>query len=415
MHVVNRLYPEFNGGTEIHTYELCQELARAGERTVILTQVADQKNEMINTKVGQDGKMKVYSLCLPTLTTKIRLLRSLITKEYRLIKFFVEIIKKEKPGLVHFHHLVDLSPLLLIICRLKKIPHLLDLNDYWFICPGTYLLCRGEINKCANACVFEKTRSMKQALLTKINQKDLKKYYGYLKVIAHRLFWNILLNHTDTTLVAVSKRVKEIHEQYQIHGNQITVKYNGIRVEEPKIRKVDQKHLRVGFLGALIEAKGVRVLIRAFNKLKQKNVSLTLYGQDGFGGSKLTEMIGDNPRIKLAPTFDHRQLPKVLASLDLLVVPSTYEEAFCLVVSEGLAAHLPMIVSNIGGMPERVIDKVNGFLVRPGSATALTEKLNYVLTHYPAVTAKLDFSRGQFTLAQELKQLRGIYNGLAVN
>ncbi len=413
LHVINRIYPEFNGGNEIHIYDLCHELARVGEGTVILTQISDPKTETITTSSKRDGKLKIYYLRLPPLTTKIRLLRSLLTKEYRLVKFFLEILQKEKPDLVHFHHLIDLSPWLLIISRLKRIPHLLDLNDYWFICPGTYLLCRGSVKKCSTSCVWEKPKSIKAVLLAKTKQKNLLRSYGFLKVIFHRIFWYLILNHTDTTLIAVSNRVREIHEKYHLHGNRIVVKYRGIKVEGPLARKIDQKLLRVGYIGALIEAKGVRVLITAFRKLKRKNVRLILFGPDGFGGEKLTQMIEGDPRIKLGSAFDHRKLPEVLSNLDLLVIPSTYEEAYCLVLSEGLAAHLPLIVSNIGGMAERIIDRENGFLVQPGSVIDLTRKLDYVLGSFQQVTSKLNYSIGQFTLANELKQLRRIYHELS--
>ncbi|MBI2326325.1 FkbM family methyltransferase [Candidatus Collierbacteria bacterium] len=412
LHVTNRIYPEFNGGNEIHIYDLCHELASAGEKTVIFTQVSDAKIETITTTIRRDGKLKIYSLRLAPLTSKIRLLRSLFSKEYRLVKFFLEVIQKEKPNIVHFHHLMELSPLLLVICRFKGIPHLLDLNDYWFICPGTYLLCRGKIGKCAGSCVWKQPKSIKAVLLAKTKQKSLLRLYGYLKTISHRIFWNLILNHTDTTLIAVSNRVREIHERYHLHGIKIIVKYSGIKVERLFARKIDQKLLRVGYIGALIEAKGVRVLIAAFRKLKRKNVSLTLFGQDGYGGNKLTQMIGDDQRIKLGPAFDHQDLPKILSNLDLLVIPSIYEEAFCLVLSEGLAAHLPLIVSNIGGMAERIVDKKNGFLIKPGSVADLARKLDDILGHYQDVTANLDYSLGQFTLADETKQLRLIYNVL---
>ncbi len=413
LHVTNRIYPEFNGGNEIHIYDLCHELASAGEKTVIFTQVSDAKIETITTNIRRDGKLKIYSLRLAPLTSKIRLLRSLFSKEYRLVKFFLEILQKEKPDIVHFHHLIELSPWLLIICRLRRIPHLLDLNDYWFICPGTYLLCQGSVEKCSTSCVWEKPKSIKAVFLAKTKQKSLLRLYGYFKTISHRIFWNLILNHTDTTLIAVSNRVREIHERYHLHGIKIIVKYSGIKVERLFARKIDQKLLRVGYIGALIEAKGVRVLIAAFRKLKRKNVSLTLFGQDGYGGNKLTQMIGDDQRIRLGTAFDHQDLPKILSTLDLLVIPSTYEEAFCLVLSEGLAAHLPLIVSNIGGMAERIVDGENGFQIQPGSAVDLTRKLDYVLSHYQEVTSKLDYSIGQFTFADELKQLLRIYHELS--
>ncbi len=58
-----------------------------------------------------------------------------------------------------------------------------------------------------------------------------------------------------------------------------------------------------------------------------------------------------------------------------VVVPSLWQEVFCLVALEAMAAGKPVIASNIGGLPEVVSDRVSGLLVRPGSVPDLIEAI----------------------------------------
>ena len=62
----------------------------------------------------------------------------------------------------------------------------------------------------------------------------------------------------------------------------------------------------------------------------------------------------------------HEQIPRALAELDVLGVPSIWIENAPFVIREAFAAGLPVVASNLGGMAERVRHEVNGLLFRPG-------------------------------------------------
>ena len=54
-----------------------------------------------------------------------------------------------------------------------------------------------------------------------------------------------------------------------------------------------------------------------------------------------------------------------MQSIDVLVVPSLWAEPFGLVAVEGCANNLPVIASNMGGLPEIIRDEYNGLLCSP--------------------------------------------------
>jgi glycosyltransferase involved in cell wall biosynthesis len=71
-------------------------------------------------------------------------------------------------------------------------------------------------------------------------------------------------------------------------------------------------------------------------------------------------------------------IPKYYAASDIVVVPSL-QESWGLVATEAMACGKPVIVSNVGGLPDQIIDGFNGFLVPPRSPKAIADKILYLL------------------------------------
>jgi glycosyltransferase involved in cell wall biosynthesis len=69
--------------------------------------------------------------------------------------------------------------------------------------------------------------------------------------------------------------------------------------------------------------------------------------------------------------FSQQDIAGVLKSIDVLIVPSTWEEAYGLTVDEAKVAGIPVIASRIGGLPEHVEHGREGYLFAPGDAGEL--------------------------------------------
>jgi len=70
-----------------------------------------------------------------------------------------------------------------------------------------------------------------------------------------------------------------------------------------------------------------------------------------------------------------RDVPEVMAALDLLVLPSTRSEATSQVIPQALAVRTPVVATAVGGIPEIVKDGVTGRLVPPGEPDALARAI----------------------------------------
>jgi 2-deoxystreptamine N-acetyl-D-glucosaminyltransferase/2-deoxystreptamine glucosyltransferase len=84
---------------------------------------------------------------------------------------------------------------------------------------------------------------------------------------------------------------------------------------------------------------------------------------------------------------EHSAVPAVLASLDVLVLPSAYEEMGSVLV-EAMASGLPVVASAVGGIPEVVRDGETGLLVPPGDVAALAGVLDRLAAD-PELRARL--------------------------
>jgi glycosyltransferase involved in cell wall biosynthesis len=95
---------------------------------------------------------------------------------------------------------------------------------------------------------------------------------------------------------------------------------------------------------------------------------------------KVRRSLAGDPRIDFAPRISNEGSAEFLAGLDALVVPSQCLETGPLVVLEALAAGIPVIGSDLGGIKELVSHEHNGLLVPHDDVTAWTATMTRLAT-----------------------------------
>jgi phosphatidyl-myo-inositol alpha-mannosyltransferase len=143
-----------------------------------------------------------------------------------------------------------------------------------------------------------------------------------------------------------------------------TVRSGGDGADEP---------LRILFVGQAVERKGLPVLLRAFEALRDHvPATLTLVGACA---EEVAHMTLDDRCIRaLGKVSEQRKLDE-LARADVLCAPSLGGESFGMVITEGLAAGTPVLASDIPGYRDVLRDGLDGQLVSAGDPLALAEAL----------------------------------------
>jgi glycosyltransferase involved in cell wall biosynthesis len=143
-----------------------------------------------------------------------------------------------------------------------------------------------------------------------------------------------------------------------------------IRPRAPMARDA-HRPLRVLFVGALIQRKGISYLLDAVDRLGAE-VELTVAGKRFRPNSRVDEALG---RVRWFETLSHGQVLDLMMEMDVLVLPSLCE-AFGLVVTEAMACGLPVIVTPNVGAADLVSEGREGFVVPICSSEAIAERLH---------------------------------------
>jgi len=139
--------------------------------------------------------------------------------------------------------------------------------------------------------------------------------------------------------------------------------------------------LHVGFLGRIVEEKGVEHLVDAFLALDDPDARLLVGGDylDVAGGSvaeRVRRHIGDDPRIAMLGFIPEEELDDFYASLDVFALPSVNAfEAFGIVQVVAMMAGVPALVSDLPGVRTVVEETGFGEVVAPRDVPGLTAAL----------------------------------------
>lgn len=183
------------------------------------------------------------------------------------------------------------------------------------------------------------------------------------------------LNAGDLIIV-LSKQWKEKISEISSNPN-IKVLYNPTIIKE--LNQTNSDKVKFLFMGRLGKRKGTYDIIDAA-KYVNSNIEINLYGDGNI--EEFEKLIQDNnlqEKIKIKGWISGNEKEEVFKNSNILLLPS-YSEGLPMSILEAMAYGLPIISTPVGGIPEAVVDNVNGFLIQPGDCKALAEKIDILAT-----------------------------------
>lgn len=434
--------PEYNAGTENYTLGLAKAFTNQGHEVQVLCAMGWQTGDSYWNGIKEERHQgfPVHRIHLNWLKADDpnRVLYDSAPVERWSEAFF----KSMKPDIVHVTSTHSLGIGLLRAVHREGIPLVLTLMDFWFMCPRTILL-RGDDTLCnglttpweCQQCLFWSSRLYRRSerFLPERLHSALWKDIGHIPLLARlRGVRGMALDMTDRK--AEMERVLELPDTVLAHSRfvqdmfaQVGLSYriqhlpNGhdLRWTSQLKEKSGSAKLRFGYMGQIIQSKGVHVLIEAFQKLAgDEHAKLDIWGdleKDLPYSRFLQSLVGDSDSITLRGRFKRDQLSQVLSEMDVLVVPSLWYENAPLVIYEAYAAQTPVIATNLGGMAEAVTHEVDGLLFEQGNAVDLAVQLKRVLDE-PDLLENLTSRIPQVkTFDEEVGDLVSIYRKLMTN
>jgi phosphatidylinositol alpha-mannosyltransferase len=166
----------------------------------------------------------------------------------------------------------------------------------------------------------------------------------------------------------------------RFYGGRYRIVPNGVRLADETLdpggsRQTSEEGgpLRILFIGQAVERKGLPVLLRAFEALRDHvSATLTLVGASA---TEIAPMLLDDRGVRALGKVSEEEKHAELACAEVLCAPSLRGESFGMVLTEAFAASTPVVASDIPGYRDVARDGVDGLLVPPGDALALAEAL----------------------------------------
>lgn len=191
----------------------------------------------------------------------------------------------------------------------------------------------------------------------------------------------------STRILAVSEMVKQDYQQLNLDGGKIGVHYIGVPVRNERFDRnavrqeleLMEDDLVVACIAFHDPVKGVDIMLRALPSVIKEIPKLKVLQVGGARNHLKTESLmklsqeqGLEPYVRWLGW--RSDVPRILAAADVYCQPSR-AEGMGLAILEAMSAELPIIATNVGGIPESVSQGINGLLTPPENSPALAASL----------------------------------------
>ncbi|MDX5338519.1 MAG: glycosyltransferase family 4 protein [Cyclobacteriaceae bacterium] len=202
-----------------------------------------------------------------------------------------------------------------------------------------------------------------------------------------------MLDSSTPRPIAVSQAVAD-HWQPELQYAKIQVVPNGIPYEDflqakgdlkPEL-KLDEETILIGMIGRINPGKGQLFFLELAEKIVKKypQAHFLLVGDPFPGYESILEEMGEEIRLKKLETNVsylgfRKDIPEVMASLDIFVLPSVLPDSFPTVILEAMAAGKPVVATQSGGASEMVLEGKTGFLIPIKDANSGYEAISQLI------------------------------------
>ena len=276
------------------------------------------------------------------------------------------LIKENKPDIAHLHlYYGGLSSSILKVLKNYNIPIVQTVHDYRLLCPATAFL--DNKNQICEKC---KNRFFLQCTMNRCLERNFF-YSSILTLEAYtRKFLIDPLDYVDH-FIFVSNFSKQKHIEYNKRfSDKSSMLYNFTFI--PERSSISKNRNYFLFFGRISKEKGLFTLLEA---IKNTNINLKIAGS----GPLQKDVENYLLNLKNVEFLGHKsgnELEQLINSASFILVPSEWYENNPMTIIEAFAHGRPVIGSDIGGIPEIVINNKTGFIFKSRSSDNLTRILN---------------------------------------
>jgi glycosyltransferase involved in cell wall biosynthesis len=305
-------------------------------------------------------------------------------RNLRVSRNFRRCLRRWKPEVAVYHHLVRLSLDLPRIGGNHGVPGIYYLHDFYLLCPSYSLTdSDGEICGPKNATACPACMAGKRfSGLPRPLRRGFNSVFSPLMRAREKKVRRIL-SEIDL-FVSPSRFLLSRFRENGVEFRRCRVISNGAPKPSSIPKEKKGRGIRFGFLGNVIPKKGIDVLVDALRGGLDRFLTIR-----GFAGhAEIHRFRSANPGFEARLEIFHSDAASFWREIDVLIVPSIWPENQPLVVLEAFAHRVPVICSRIGGLPEMVRHGRWGFCFEAGNSAQLREYCSFLIEN-PEVVSKM--------------------------
>lgn len=362
------------GGAEVASYNMFKELEVRGEDVYYLAHCPQVPHGGTSFSARNSAKEILFHTNIEDGFLVSNFASRALWKEFR------DLLVLLNPEVVHLHHYLSLGIEILEVIRntLPNAKIILTLHEYLAICHNKGLMVKSN----GALCYRSSSRDCSNCFPEK-SPADFFLREKYIK----RLFVNI------DKFISPSHFLKSRYVDWGLEDSKISVIENTVNSSEMNItnNKGDDYLTRFAFFGQINPHKGIEVLLEAVqllpNKVK-KRVAFDIYGANLSEQSVIFQERFKDAIDSLKDTvffhgsYEQVRMPKILSKVDWVVVPSTWWENSPMVIQEAFKQRVPVIVSDIGGLAEKVKHGIDGLQFDARNAVDLAQTITFSLSKH---------------------------------
>jgi glycosyltransferase involved in cell wall biosynthesis len=254
------------------------------------------------------------------------------------------------------------------------------------------------------------------------------RFFPEIRSLKRVLVNRLLVRRLTHRFVAVSRDIRERLRKYEgLDETRIEVIYNGVKTEKPlvpdardELRKelgFDPGNYVVGTVGRFDPIKNLPMLVGGLARAGRNIPSLHgLLVGDGPAFTQIRSLVGNeglSDRVRMTGFRD--DAGKLIQCMDLFVLPS-FSEGTSIALLDAMAAGVPVVVTDVGGNPELVLNHETGWVVPSNSVEALTaailESANDAAKRRRFAEAGKHRFENRFTFERMIENYRKMYRSL---
>lgn len=404
---MHQFYPEFYSGTEKFVLNLSTMIQKLGNQARVIT-YSFYDDSFYDRSIGQLMLKEFSYQGVPVTAIRHKKMPNGIHHnllDQGIVETAKDIISNEQPDIVHVGHSMRVNEFI-EASRELSIPYIMTLTDFFLICPKVNLITSN-----GDLCAGSEGGSACLSVCPELPGKVVKRHLNTSKEFLFNA--NMVISPSKFVASVFKKEYGKLNVKVINHG----ISYNKIKKNKRGYKKGDK--LLFCYAGTLIHHKGVHILLDVFKRLESRDVTLKIYGSgpNETYVNNLMKIAEQDKRIEFCGVFSENQVGSIFSGVDVVILPSLWYENYPLVLHESLACNVPTIVSDVGGLAEKIKDGLNGFTFKIGDGNHLKTVLEGIIKN-PEILNELKANIGKIivpTIEQETYAYESAYKYIVKN